>query len=269
LNKARRNTKKNKALKAFMALTALTAMFLISPVQAKEYDGIWFMGMNLKSTVLKDLKVREAVNLAIDKEYIVKKIVSEEVVPVGFVPFGMIGYDPDLPFKFQDIKAAKELMKNAGYSMADPRIKDLSLLHTDGLLTIEIAKKIQSDLRNIGMKVNLTEVSYQNEDKWVEELTSGKHDFFLLGYKAGIEQLFTTEEAATQIDSVSLIEPLFRSGGDVNFTGYSNPEVDKLLDQLEGINMALKSERHAKLKKINQILYQDQPAVVLFYIEKL
>jgi ABC-type transport system substrate-binding protein len=252
-----------------MALTALMAMIFISPVQAKEYDGIWFLGMNLKSAVLKNLKVREAVDLAIDKDYIAKKIVSEEVVPVGFVPFGMIGYDPDLEFRFQDIKGAKALMKKAGYSMADPRIKDLSLLHTDGLLTVEIAKKIQSDLRNIGMKVNLFEVSYQNEDKWIKELTSEKHDFFLLGYKAGIEQLFTTEEAAAQIDSFSLIEPLFQSNGDVNFTGYSNPEVDKLLDQLEGINIALKSERHAKLKKINQILYKDHPAVVLFYIEKL
>lgn len=266
--KAIEGAKRHKKAVVFFSLFFLCCLLLPSAAFSKEYDGIWFLGMDLKSAVLKDLNVREAVNLAIDKEYIAKKIVSEEVVPVGFVPFGMIGYDPDLEFKFQDTKAAKELMKKAGYSMADPRIKDLSLLHTDGLMTIEIAKKIQSDLRNIGMKVRLVEVSYQNEDRWVKELTSEKHDFFLLGYKAGIEQLFSTEEAVAQIDSYSLIEPLFRTGGEANFTGYSNAEVDKLLSQLEGINLALKNERHAKLKEINQILYKDQPAVVLFYIEK-
>lgn len=259
-------------LKAFipvMALMALTAMIFISPVQAKEYDGIWFMGINLKHEIFKDLRVRQAVNSSIDKEHIVKKIVSEEVIPVGFVPFGMLGYDPDFEIAFHDYKYAKLLMKKAGYPITDKRLKNLSLLHTDGIKTIAIAKKIQNNLRNIGMKVKLVEISYQDEDKWIEELTSGNHDFFLLGYKAGIEQLFTSEEAAVQIDSYDLIEPLFKTDGEVNFTGYSNDQVDKLLGQLEGINIALKSERHIKLKKINQILYKDLPAVVLFYIEKL
>lgn len=235
---------------------------------AKEYDGIWFMGMNLRHELFKDSRARQAINSAIDKEYIVTEIMSEETVPIGFIPPGMLGYDPDLEPLPYDLKYAKLLMKKAGYPITDERIKNLSLLHTDGIKTIAIAKKIQSDLKNIGMKVNLVEVSYQNEEKWIKELTSGKHDFFLMGYKAGIAQLFT-EEASTQVDSFSLVEPLFRSNGEANFTGYSNSQIDKLLDQLTGLNIALKSERHVKLKKINQILYQDLPAVVLFYIEKL
>lgn len=236
---------------------------------AKEYDGIWFMGMNLKHELFKDPAVRQAVNSAIDKEHIVTEIMSEETVPIGFIPPGMLGYDPDLEPVYYDLKHAKLLMKKAGYPITDKRLKDLSLLHTDGIKTVAIAEKIQNDLKNIGMKVKLVEVSFQNEEKWIEELVSGKHDFFLMGYKAGIEQLFTEEATAVQIDSFSLVEPLFRSDGDANFTGYSNPRVDKLLEQIEGLNIALKSERHAKLKEINQILYKDLPAVVLFYIEKL
>lgn len=276
MNKVRRNTKlnpkseiRNPKIIIIFLVWILTFGFWISEAYAKEYDGIWFMGVNLKHEIFSDLKVRQAVNSAIDKEYIVKKIVSEEVIPVGFVPFGMLGYDPDLEITFHDYKYAKLLMKKAGYPISDNRLKNLSLLHTDGIKTIAIAEKIQNDLRNIGMKVNLVEVSYENEDKWIKELTSGKHDFFLLGYKAGIEQLFTSEEAAAQIDSYDLIEPLFKTDGEANFTGYSNEQVDKLLGQLEGINIALKSERHIKLKKINQQLYKDLPAVVLFYIEKL
>ncbi|MFH1684142.1 MAG: hypothetical protein ABIA67_04585 [Candidatus Margulisiibacteriota bacterium] len=143
-------------------------------------------------------------------------------------------------------------------------------MHTDGLKTVDIAKKIQSDLRNIGVKVNLVEIPYQNETKWIRELVSNKHDLFLMGYKAGVEQLFATEEAETEeVDSASLAGPLFKTEGDANFTGYSNEEVDKLLDQISGFNLALKSERHTKLKQINQQLYKDLPVVVLFYIEKL
>ena len=246
-------------------------LFLVSSASAapKAYDGIWFMGFKTNDGLFKSPEVRQAVNSAINKNDIALKIASKEVVPVSIIPPGMLGYDPDLDAAPYDVKYAKHLMTKASYSMNDPRIKGLSLLHTDGLLTVEIAKRIQNDLRSIGMKVILVEVPYQNEDKWVDELMSGKHDMFFMGYKAGYEKLFTDEAEAREIDSSSLIEPLFKTNGDANFTGYSNAEVDKLLDQVSGFKLALKSERHNKLKKINQILFKDKPVVVLFYIEKL
>jgi peptide/nickel transport system substrate-binding protein len=237
--------------------------------EAKEYDGIWFMAFNLKKDLLQDLRVREAIDQTINKKIIVTEIMSKEIIPGSYIPPKMLGYDPDLAPRDHDVSYAKLLMKGSGYPINDKRIKNLSLLHTDGIMTIAIAKQIQKDLRNIGMKVKLKEVSYQDSDKWIDELTSGKHDFYLLGYKAGIEALFNTDEASVTYDSYTLVDPLFRSDGTVNFSGYSNKEVDKLLGQLENINPALKSDRNAKLKKINQDLYKDIPAVTLFYIEKL
>jgi len=237
---------------------------------AKEYDGIWFMGFNLNHDILKNREVRLAINSALNKDYIARNIASAEVIPISIIPVGMLGYDPDLEERPFDYKYSKLLMKKAGYPINDQRIKKLSLLHTDWLKTIAIAEEIQSNLRNIGIKVDLVEVSYQNETKWIEELTSGKHDFFLMGYKAGIEQLLATSEAdSIQIDSYDLVKPVFKTQGGVNFTGYSNAEVDKLLDQLSGINLALKEDRNKKLKQINDILYEDLPVVVFFYIDKL
>ena len=89
------------------------------------------------------------------------------------------------------------------------------------------------------------------------------------GYKTGIEELFSTTEAEAKIDSYNLVEPLFKTKGEANFSNYSNAEVDKLLAQIAGLNPALKEERHKKLKAINDILYKDKPVVVLFYIEKI
>jgi peptide/nickel transport system substrate-binding protein len=237
---------------------------------AKEYDGIWFMGINFKSQLLQDVRIREAIDQTIDKKFIATKIVSDEAVPSSFIPPKMLGYDPDLAPRERDISYAKLLMKGSGYPINDKRLKNLSLLHTDGLMTVEIAKKIQKDLRNIGMKVKLVEISYQDEDKWIEELSSGKHNFYLLGYKAGFEELFVEKkDAQPTFDSYRLIAPLFKSDGEVNFGSYRNAKVDKLLDQLENINVALKTDRNLKLKEINRTLYKDIPAVVLFYIEKL
>ncbi|MEA3493606.1 MAG: ABC transporter substrate-binding protein [Candidatus Margulisiibacteriota bacterium] len=235
---------------------------------AKEYDGLWFMAFNQKNPVLKDLRVREAVDQTINKKYILTEIISEEVVPGSYIPPKMIGYDPDLAPREMDVSYAKLLMKGSNYPMNDKRLKTLTLLHTDGLMTVAIANQIQKDLRNIGMKVKLVEIPYSDEDKWIDGLSSGKHDLYLLGYKANIKQLFT-EEAAANYDSYTLIEPLFKSDGNANFSRYDNPRVDKLLGQLENINPALKGDRNEKLKEVNDILYEDVPAVLIFYIEKL
>jgi ABC-type transport system substrate-binding protein len=253
----------------FFVFYFLFLIFDLSWASAKAYDGLWFMGLNFDNALFKDLPVRQAIQHCIDKEHIANTIMSEEAVPVSFIPPGMLGYDPDLkPYK-RNIGFAKLLMKRAGHPLNDKSLKNLSLLHTDGIKTEAIAKQIQKDLKEIGIKASLTRISYKDSDKWVEELNSGKHDFFLMGYKAGYEQLFSEEATSQTIDSYSLVEPLFGTYGEANFTGYSNTEIDKLLEQLKGLDMALKTERQARLKTINKILYKDLPAVILFYIEKL
>jgi len=258
-------------LKTFLILSFGFALCISSfalAAEAKEYDGIWFLGYNLKSEVLGNTNVRQAISETLDKTYIVQKIVSDEVVPESMIPPSMIGYNAELEPGLQNISQAKTLMKKAGFNMTDKRLKALSLLHTDGVKTVAIAKEIQKDLQKIGIKINLSQIDYMSQEAWIGELTSGKHDFFLMGYKAGIEEFLSSPEASG-VDSYSLVKPLFGSNGSANFTGFSNEKVDKLLDQLSGINFALKAERHAKLKEINNILVKERPVEVLFYIEKL
>jgi ABC-type transport system substrate-binding protein len=189
----------------------------------------------------------------------------------SIIPPGMIGNDPTLaPYK-RNLDYARLLMKRAKFSAGDKRLKNLTLLHTDGLKTIAIAKRIQSDLKFLGMRIERVEVSYSDAAKWEKELRSGKHQLFLMGYKADAARLFSEEATAgdQRPESVSLLEPLFKTGGSANFTGYSNPSVDMMFDQLSVINPVLSRERELKLKEINKALYKDLPAVVLFYIEKL
>jgi oligopeptide transport system substrate-binding protein len=238
---------------------------------AKEYDGIWFLGFNLHKPPFNEPAVRQAVAACVNETSIAQGIMGEEIVPSGVIPPGLPGYDPLLvPYK-NDPAYAKSLMKQAGYALADKRLKKLTLLHTDGIKTAAIAKQLQKDLKTLGMKVELVEVSYRDADKWEKELKSGKHQLFLMGYKADRDQPFSSAEALAggTPDSAALLEPLFRTGGPANFTGYSNPTVDMLFDQLSVLPPTLGGERGLKLKPINGILYKDLPGLVLFYIEKL
>jgi len=257
--------------KLLLGICLIVTLFNWSQAYAKTYDGIWFLGFNLTRPPFDNLKVRQAVAHCLDMEYIVQQIVEEAAVPASFIPPGMEGYDPTLlPYK-RNLSYAKTLMRRAKYQLNDPRLKELTLLHTDGVKTIEIAKKIEEDLKNIGMKIKRVQVSYREEETWNRELALRKHHLFLMGYKAEIEKLFTQEATASpQVsESYLLLEPLFRSQAPANFTGYHNSKVDLLLDQVSVIGIPFRKEREIKLKEINKTLYKELPAIIFFYIEKL
>lgn len=284
-------------------------------VVGKQYDGLWFLGFNMNKDIFEDkngMMVRQAFNMAIDRAWIVKNIVKDDVVPTGVIPAGMLGANTGLKGYEFNLSEAKTLMKLAGYPTSDKRLKQLTLLHTDGEKTVETAKWVKRYLISLGVDVTLVEVKYSSTDSWTKELKSGKYHMFLMGYKASLfRQIFIGDsmnkhfhniecefipsaeaqeffsdydEAVTagydpdthcnpqkkaEYDSYDLLYPLFHSDGDANFTFYRNPRVDSLLDQISGIDPALRSSRAAKLAEVNKALLDDPPCVNLFYITKL
>lgn len=182
---------------ALMALTALPA-FAVS-TEAKEYDGVWFLGFNLHSKLFGDSNgklVRQAVATAVDREKIAKKIIGDDVVPVGVIPPGMEGYDPSLVPYPHDYALAKKLMRDAGYPLSDDRLKHVTILMTDGDKTRLIVDEIKLDLINLGFDITRIVVKYSNTKEWEKELASGKYDMFVMGYKAGsVGEIFIADKA--------------------------------------------------------------------------
>ena len=222
----------------------------------KRYDGVWFLGFNLNQPIFKGksgLLLRQAISTAIDKKYITYKVIGDSIVPTGAIPPGMSGYDEKLAGYPYDVPAAKKLLKSAGYSPSDKRIKQFTFGHTDGKKTVEIAKVIENQLTQLGIKVKREQITYDEEQRWEQALIAGKFDMFLMGYKA------TNPE-----DTVTLISPLFAKDGAANMTFYRNPQVDTLLSQVA--ETPILTEREIRLKEINQAITLDCPTVNLFYI---
>ncbi|KAF0134842.1 MAG: peptide/nickel transport system substrate-binding protein [Candidatus Saganbacteria bacterium] len=234
-------------------------ILLLSPIAlAKDYDGLFFMGLNLQKDVFNDVKVRRAINYAIDRKYIATKIMSEEVVPSGIIPPQMVGYNPSFEsYKYNPTLAKKGIKEKM----------ELILLHTDGVKTIAIAEKIKKDLSNVGVKVKLKQVNYSDQDKWEAELKSGRHHLFLMGYKSGF--ISASNEALSKPNPIELIRALFGLNGEANFTFFYDRRVENLLNQLSETNESMKSLREAKLNEINKIIQDESPTVNLFYIPKL
>lgn len=110
---------------------------------------------------LNDVRVRQALNYAVDKETIAMALTAGITTPTAqaAVP-GMLGYDPDLePFSF-DPDRARALLASAGYSDGFPLVIEVvvgGFIPADEVIYLRVAE----DLRNIGIDVTLRAIPIQ------------------------------------------------------------------------------------------------------------
>jgi peptide/nickel transport system substrate-binding protein len=171
----------------------------------------------------KDLKVRQAMELAIDTGAIQKRIMRNFSVPVG-LPIGkeVNGFDAALgaPVK-PDVDKAKALMKEAGYENGFSVTLDCT---SDRFMNDEATcLAVAASLARINIKVD---PRAQPTAKWATQVNPPEYNtsMAMLGYSPATydAHIFLTSIAATRDPKSGL--------GAFNIGGYSNPEVDKLID---------------------------------------
>ena len=135
---------------------------------------VTYMGMNQKRPPLDNLKVRQAIALAVDIEGLQKAVWQG----TGKVPNGPIGWvaryaDHSLPLLKQDTDKAKQLLEEAG-------VKDLklSLWTADRKERIDAATILQGQLAEVGIALEIQVLEW---GAFLDGLMSGKPDLFILG----------------------------------------------------------------------------------------
>ncbi|GAK54266.1 ABC-type dipeptide transport system, periplasmic component [Candidatus Moduliflexus flocculans] len=107
--------------------------------------------MNVAFEPLTKPEVRNAIRYAIDYDGLVDLVLQGAAVKTQSIfPKGMSGYIPDMPYEYNPEKA-KQLLNSAGY----PDGVDIELLCLDYAPWVDIAAKIKSDLKNIGIRVKI------------------------------------------------------------------------------------------------------------------
>jgi peptide/nickel transport system substrate-binding protein/oligopeptide transport system substrate-binding protein len=110
-----------------------------------------YVTLNTQVKPLDNPKVRQALNMAINKERIVRLINNRAVPAVQVLPPGMPGYDPNYKGYAYDPAKAKQLLKEAGFPSGFPTV--LYANNTDP--NPRIAQAIQQDLAQIGVKAEI------------------------------------------------------------------------------------------------------------------
>ena len=110
-----------------------------------------------KESPLKDIRVRRALNYAINREVIVSKLLSNKVqMATQTSPSFAFGWDPTITVWPYDIDKAKELLAAAGY--ADGFSFTAEILLSAASYSSQVYQQVASDLSRIGVNLSITRI---------------------------------------------------------------------------------------------------------------
>lgn len=140
-----------------------------------------FLGMNSTVKPLDDVRVRQAVNYAIDRESIIKNVMRDVAsYPDSFMVSNVIDNSAKGLGCYEfDQEKAKALLAEAGY--ADGFTLTLSTPEGRYAMDRQVAEVIQAMLMEVGITA---EINVLDWGAYSEQATSGQHQFFLLGMAA-------------------------------------------------------------------------------------
>ncbi len=184
---------------------------------------------NPTAPFLADVRVRQAISMAIDQKRIIATVAHGESLPIrGFVPSALTDYlAPDIrnghPSLTDDPARARALLDAAGWRTGPDgmRTREGKRLAFDILVTAGVAERletlelVEADLAAVGIAVQIKEVQFNQLIARMVGPATGWDAVFLgwsmPGYPEGTQ--------------------FFQTGSTSNYEGYSSPVMDRLLRQ--------------------------------------
>ena len=210
------------------------------------------LSINTKRGPLADVRVRQAINQAVDTKGILQRLVSGRGrVAAGVIPPILPGADTTRTPYAYDPAAAKRLLAEAGY----PNGIDVELWTSTTPIFVRMAETIQSYLNAVGIRTKLV----QRESASAREAA-----------RKGDVDLFIREWFADYPDAENFLFPLLHSsntGVGGNYSFYSNPEFDRIVDASRREQDDAK--RVALYQRADSIAFHDAPVLFLFFYNDL
>ncbi|MGA7577969.1 MAG: peptide-binding protein [Desulfobaccales bacterium] len=222
-----------------------------------------YLGYNLEDPRFADRRVRQALTYAINK----KEIIDGVLMGLGQEAYGPYKpgawyYNPDVRKFSYDPQKARALLAAAGWQLnpegilvKDGRPFEFTILTNQGNNVRELtAVIIQQRLREVGIRVKVRTVEWA---AFVSEfIEKGNFEAVILGWSTGIDP-----------DQYDIWNSTKTKPGELNFTHYRNPEVDRLLE--EGRHTFDREKRRQAYFKLQEILAEDQPYTFLYWPDAL
>lgn len=218
--------------------------------------GTYYVSLNLKRDAFKDAKVRRALSLAIDRDYVANTIMqgtystADSIVGPGIVDENGYFHDNgNAPYISADYEAnlaeAKKLLADAGYPNGEG-YPTLEYSTNDAGYHVPLAEYLQQAWGDLGITLTISKMEWSS---FTAARRAGEYDVARNGW------VMDYNDPSNMLD-------LFCSGNGNNDGKYSNPEFDAAI---EASRVADVSEHFAQLHKAEDILMEDTGCLPIAY----
>ena len=211
-----------------------------------------YIGLNVSEPPLDDVKVRQALNFAVDKREIASIVMGDLVEPAdGILPPNFPGYDEGVRGYEYDPVKARQLLEESKYGDDLENIPPITITTPGSFganVSLDMEVILQMWERNLGITAEFQQTEYAT---FLKDLHKGRFQMFDIGWIADYP------------DPENFLDILFHSESTNNHTHYSNPDVDELL-----IKARVETDTNARYALYNQAEQQildDAPWVPLWF----
>lgn len=218
--------------------------------------GTYYVSLNLQRDAFKDAKVRKALSLAIDRDYVANTIMqgtfstADSIVGPGIVDENGYFHDNgNAPYISADYEAnmaeAKKLLEEAGYPNGEgyPTIEYST---NDSGYHVPLAEYLQQTWGDLGITLTINKMEWS---AFTAARRAGEYDVARNGW------VMDYNDPSNMLD-------LFCSGNGNNDGKYSNPDFDAAV---EASKVADSAEHFAQLHKAEDILMEDMGCLPIAY----
>ena len=206
---------------------------------------VFYVGIN--NTKFTDVRVRRALNHAVNVPALVRVLASGEAVPAhGSVPPALPGYRERPGYEYDPAKA-RALLAEAGY----PDGLSLEIWQRESAEGNRVLEAVQGYLLAAGVHATLVRREWS---AFKEAVNAGRVDAFFLDWIADYPE------------AENFLFPLFdtaNQGGGGNRSRFSDPDVDRRLDATS--RMIDPAQRDRAYAEIDSLVYAQAPWIYLYF----
>lgn len=211
---------------------------------------VMYLGMNQEVPILQNVKIRQAIEMAVDKDTLIRKFYLDNTAQASqFVPPKLSGFNNNAPALGHDPAKARVLLAEAGYQGEELKFYYPMTVTRPYLPTPEkVYAELSRQLTAVGLNIKPMPVDWSKG--YLQTVRSpGDHALHLLGWNGAYS------------DADNFMSPLF---GETNGEfGYQDPEVFAKIGHAKGLPEG--KERNEQYQSINAQIAASVPAVPIAF----
>jgi len=215
-----------------------------------------YLAFNLRDPILKDVRVRQAIAYALDRQPMIDYLWRGQAQPAACVlPVQSWAYDGDVRTYAHDPDQANRILDAAGYAPTNGVRFHLTMKTSTDANTRMMVAVMQQQLRAVGIALDIRSFEFAT---FFSDVTHGAFQIYGLRWIGGNED-------------PDIFEYIFDSAkfppNGANRSFYSNPRVDSLIDQAR--RETDPARRKPLYAEVQRILAEDVPYINLWYFDNV